>query len=185
MQSHHWEQLPPCAHFFVDRDKQPPAPSHAFHTENRGLLWWVPRAASAHHHAIGLFETGTISQGYRCQEKLNGAFVCWDGKSLWSKTGGHIQPPDTFLSLLPPGFPIVGELYVGNGYRERSMATTLAQNKLPSQETLGVNAAGADRRASWKHARIVAFDIPGVVNEWPYAARYETITILKQDRHRC
>ena len=75
---------------------------------------------------------------YRAQEKLNGVFVLWDGAALWTKAGHRIQLPDAFLRALPPAFPFVGELYLGNGRHRFSFAVSLSQNKLLGAATLPV-----------------------------------------------
>lgn len=176
MQQQHWNALPDAAQtFFNDDPTAIPTKRSTFDTLRRGLLWHVPKALGAHYQLVGMLPTGSISQGYRCQEKLNGAYVCWDGAQLWSKTGGQINPPNSFVDYLPPGFPIVGELYVGNGHRERSFSATLASGKLPTVDTLGPAAVGVDPRVIWKHVRIVAFDVPGIVEDWPYAARHHLL----------
>lgn len=173
MQIQHWDGLPDAAAPYVTAAV--PTKRVSFETRKRGLMWYIPKALGAHYHILGQIRTGSVYQGYRCQEKLNGAYVCWDGEQLWSKTGGRIEPPDAFVQYLPPGFPLVGELFLGNGHHERSFAATLAQGKLPSEETLGV---GVNRRVIWKHARIVAFDVPGIVDDWPYAARHQLLCVV-------
>lgn len=176
MQRTHWDALPDASLVFFNSGVGPiPERRVTFVTRQKGMLWHVPKALGAHYQIVGMLSPGTISQGYRCQEKLNGAYVCWDGAQLWSKTGGIIQPPDSFVQHLPPGFPLVGELYVGNGHRERSFAATLAQGKTPTVDLLGLSAVGLDPRVIWKHARVVAFDVPGIVDDWPYAARHHLL----------
>ena len=167
------KELAAAAPFLLERAPRPAA-REVFSTGKQGLLSFVPKAASVHHsHVMGLFPT--LRQGYLCQEKLNGAFVCWDGARLWSKTGRAIDAPESFVQRLTPGFPVVGELYLGKGARERGFAATLASNRLPSYESLGPEAAGSDRSAVWAHARLVAFDVPGLVDTWPYRARYQLL----------
>ena len=86
------------------------------------------------------------------------------------------------MEFLPPGFPLVGELFLGNGPHERDLAAAIAGNKLPQLQSLPPGTREASRGLIWNHARLVAFDVPGLAGDdanagarWTYAARYELL----------
>lgn len=145
------------------QDEPLPAPHTAWAPEPcaAGLNDWVPRAATLRDPYPELSPAR-----YRAQEKFNGAWVCWDGRTLWSRGGRDCRAPATFAARLPPGFAIVGELWLGYGHEERVAAGVLAAGNAPGRAGGWAEAGGA-----WRHARLVAFDAPGVP-EWPYADRY-------------
>lgn len=100
-------------------------------------------------------------------------FVLWDGRDLYSKTGRTIVAPH-FTDWLPPAFALVGELYLGNGHRPFFHTVALGTNRLPDLDTLPPGTSDAARPLVWRHARFVAFDVPGLVPaaDWPYRRRY-------------
>jgi hypothetical protein len=57
----------------------------------------------------------------------------------------HIHAPQGILNLLPPAFPVVGELITGMGHKAFYDAVTIAQNKLPE----------GNQRNVWQRARII------------------------------
>lgn len=57
------------------------------------------------------------------------------GRTLWSKGGREITAPH-FTDRLPPGFPLCGELWLGNGHDERVFAGIIAGNGLPTLRLL-------------------------------------------------
>ena len=97
------------------------------------LTQHLPKAARARDSALQSMTDQDVSKQYRMQEKLNGVLVLWDGSSLWSKTGRRVSAPSSFHSMLPPSFPLVGELFLGYGYTAQTAAVTLVSNKLPSR----------------------------------------------------
>ena len=122
------------------------------------------------------------------QEKLNGVWVLWDGQRLWTKQGNPVRVPDTFRTFLPPSFAVVGELFLGYGHRPFQYANTLARGGLPKLWNLPEGTVSAEaRKQIWQHARIVAFDAPGLA--WdrrcptagptvPYEERYHVLQLL-------
>lgn len=177
MQPNHWTDLPAGAVPYIHARPVVPLVAHvAFHIGPRGLLSHLPKARHARTHTVGDFRPGApVAVDYRCQEKLNGVYVCWDGQTLWTKTGNPIaNVPTAWKVRLPPGFALVGELFLGNGHREFNIAATLSRGQLPSLDTLESGSSENDRSEIWRHVRIVAFDMPGR-EEWPYAARYELL----------
>ena len=84
------------------------------------------------------------------------------GEALYTKSGHRINVPVGFHHAMPPGFPIVGELYMGAGHNHFHAVVALSQNKLPKEYHSG---------AVWQHVRIIAFDVPGCPGV-SYAACY-------------
>lgn len=133
----------------------------AFVVQFEGFESQVPRATNARHTLGGQWRATEGFAGYHAQEKLDGLFVLWTGARLITKAGQHVQRvPSSFTEWLPPGFPLVGELYLGNNTLE--LARTL------------VGTSSTKISPLWAHARLVAFDVPGCnpPDQWPYDARY-------------
>lgn len=147
----------------------------------------LPKAARARDRSVGrlpipaapprvTWRVDPPAPRYRLQEKLNGVFVLWDGATLWTKAGLAVtSAPEALLSRLPPGFPLVGELFCGYGHRAFHLAVTLAQNKLPDDRQLGAAEKKRARATAWQHVRIVAFDVPVDDRSVPYAVRYRLL----------
>lgn len=80
---------------------------------------------------------------------------------LWTKNGNEIfNAPRSFTECLPPGFPLVGELFCGYGTAARGYAATLSRNQLPTTRTLPVGNVEGGRGNIWRSAKIIAFDVP-------------------------
>ena len=82
--------------------------------------------------------------GYMWSEKIDGWHAIWDGKGrLYTKSGKRTFPaPKTFMSLLPQGVPLSGELVL------RRQQATKVVDLLSSDEKV------------WEHARFYVFDTP-------------------------
>lgn len=166
-----------------------PAGAVAWSPGPRGLLVHIPKAASAR------ASKPIAAEHVMCQEKLNGVFAFYDGRDLWTKSGVHIDAPH-FTQWLPPGFALVGErpppslarkvangrgrrlLYLGNGHFPRTFAATIAGNKLPALDKLPEGTREATRKFVWRHARLVAFDVPNLDASWTYAKRYALLQLV-------
>lgn len=82
---------------------------------------------------------------YLVSEKLDGVRARWDGRALWTRSGGRIDVPDGFTRGWPVQ-PMDGELWIGRGrFQEISDL---------------VRALRRDDRA-WRPVRFMAFDLPG------------------------
>lgn len=114
---------------------------------------------------------------HRVQEKLNGVFLLWDGAGLWTKSGFRVPAPKRLLSAMPPGVPLLGELFLGYGHDGMWTAVTLAKGNLPKQHSVAGDDPAAGKAAIWKHARFVAFDMPGLA-ELPYGERYRLLCLV-------
>eukprot|EP00930_Biecheleria_cincta_P085941 TRINITY_DN75302_c0_g1_i1.p1 TRINITY_DN75302_c0_g1~~TRINITY_DN75302_c0_g1_i1.p1 ORF type:complete len:519 (-),score=74.84 TRINITY_DN75302_c0_g1_i1:25-1581(-) len=91
-------------------------------------------------------EGKTSPTGYLMSEKLDGMRAVWDGAALWSRTGNAIAAPAYFLSALPQGFKLDGELFLGRGR---------------FQEVMSVCRSHMPVKAAWQNVRYVIFDAPG------------------------
>jgi hypothetical protein len=206
----HWQNAPAAVAMVTQVGMYGgPLPVCAFEPGPRGLSYWIPRAMNVRDTVVQQLTEKVLSNNYHCQEKLNGVFVLWDGAHLWSKSGNPVDSDGArrFTQFLPPGFPLVGEMYLaqlcvwgsiyffvvsscrththtqlppGYGPHERSIASTLVKNELPSLQTLPPGTRKESRDVMWSHARLVAFDVPGLISgtdnqQWTYGARYELL----------
>lgn len=89
----------------------------------------------------------TDPTGYLMSEKLDGMRAVWDGVALWSRTGNIIVAPAYFASVLPQGFKLDGELFLGRGR---------------FQEVMSVCRSQVPHEISWRNVRYVIFDAPDV-----------------------
>lgn len=135
----------------------------------------IPKARNANTTILASIGAETFVQNYVCQEKLNGAFVLWNGKELLTKSGNAVYIP-LIQEFMIPGFAFVAELFFGYGQKERAMAATFAQNKKP-QVSAYLSEAAAQTAVDllWKHCRVVAFDVPILDKNWPYERRYNLL----------
>jgi hypothetical protein len=141
----------------------------------RCLVEAVPKAGTARE---GFLDDRRRS-AFRAQEKLNGVWVLWDGHRLWTKAGNEVRAPPGFLALLPPSVALLGELYLGGGHDPFQYASELSRNTRPERHRLPEGSyAEAARGHIWQHARIVAFDAPGLGEDVPYAERYNALVLL-------
>ncbi|GAA5985171.1 hypothetical protein JCM10908_002554 [Rhodotorula pacifica] len=87
--------------------------------------------------------------GWWISEKLDGVRAYWDGESqLWSRVGNPFSAPDDFISKLPQGHELDGELFLG---RDRF------------DETSGIVRSMNSPR--WSDIRYMVFDIPSKGSE--------------------
>jgi DNA ligase-1 len=84
---------------------------------------------------------------YFWQEKFDGCRAYWDGASLWTRDGNAIQAPDSFLSKLPAGVHLDGEVWCGRGAYIEAM-TAVRHGKFTDS------------------CRFVAFDVPQAEGNW-------------------
>lgn len=98
-------------------------------------------------------------------EKLDGVRGFWDGKSMKSKNGKDIHCPNWFTEGLP-GICLDGELWMGRGTLEKSVAT--------------INSGNPDHQ-NWKSMKFMVFDLPDSTE--PYESRMEAMKQLKLPAH--
>ena len=67
---------------------------------------------------------GQDVDGWLASEKANGVCLAWDGAGLWTRSGRNITAPGWFLSALPSGQRIIGELWAGRGRFQDSRNAT-------------------------------------------------------------
>jgi hypothetical protein len=183
MEDWHWAHVPETTMQLLRVGMSTdPRPTCVFDPGPQGLRQWIPRAVNVRETVVNRLTAEVLTGQYKCQEKLNGVYVVWDGARLWTKYGNPIRSDECelFMKYLPPGFALVGELYLGNGPHERDIAATLSNNKLPALKLLPSGIRNASRSRIWNHARLVAFDVPGLgaredAMKWSYAARYELL----------
>lgn len=87
-------------------------------------------------------------------EKVDGVRAFWDGKTLWTRQGSEIKAPHEFMSELPHGITLDGELWAGRGTFEQ-LAFTLNSEQ------------------DWQNIRYFVFDLPSV--EKPQKERMEIL----------
>ena len=83
-------------------------------------------------------------KGWLISEKLDGVRAYWDGRTLWSRYGNRLKPPQWFLSKLPNDIALDGELFTKVNDFEN--ATKIVRN-LPTTGT-------------WKEIKFSVFDAP-------------------------
>lgn len=69
---------------------------------------------------------GEQVEGWLISEKYDGVRAYWDGKTLWSRQGHAIVPPDWFVRHFPP-FALDGELWLGRGRFEQTLSVVRTQ----------------------------------------------------------
>lgn len=67
--------------------------------------------------------------GMGVSEKMDGMRAFWDGHRLLSRTGHLVHAPASFLSGLPVGFPLDGELWRGRGGFQECMSVVRSERK--------------------------------------------------------
>ena len=110
-------------------------------------------------------------EGFLYSEKLDGWHVIWDGAGkLYTKSGKRqFDPPQEFVSHLPSGIAISGELVLG-GKQAAEVAGLLKTGSL------------------WEGAKIYAFDLPGRAHrDLTFRQRTEILRKLvqKQCKKKC
>ena len=72
----HWQNAPDAVALVTKVGKFIDPPSVcAFDPGPRGLSHWIPRAMNVRETVVMQLTADVLSADYRCQEKLNGAFV--------------------------------------------------------------------------------------------------------------
>ena len=83
--------------------------------------------------------------GWLMSEKLDGMRAVWDGHQLYSRTGKVIHAPPEFLSGLPAGFGLDGELFMGRGNFDQVISVCRKHSATPG---------------AWKGVVYKVFDAP-------------------------
>ncbi|GAA5864243.1 hypothetical protein JCM8547_001305 [Rhodosporidiobolus lusitaniae] len=100
-------------------------------------------------------------KGWWVSEKLDGVRAYWDGQStLWSRIGNPFSAPASFLSHLPRGTTLDGELFLG---RDRFDETSGIVRSLESSR--------------WGELRYMVFDIPSMADS-PFEERLSALQAL-------
>lgn len=94
---------------------------------------------------------GLVPHGYLVSEKLDGVRAYWDGRVLRSRSGALLNVPEWFLTRLPAGMELDGELWLGRG-RFDEMAALLRRRE-----------AGD---AVWRQVRFMVFELPGAAGDF-------------------
>lgn len=105
-----------------------------------GLGWGAPPAVSL----AKVYEDGRDPTGYWVSEKLDGVRGYWDGSRLLTRAGNPLVAPAWFTAGWP-GAPMEGELWVGRGRFEETVAIVRAQTPDDS---------------GWRRVRFMLFDLP-------------------------
>jgi len=69
------------------------------------------------------YAPGRNIAGWLMSEKFNGVRCIWDGKNLLSRNGKIFHAPEWFVSPLPEGVPLDGELWMGVNTLEQCVST--------------------------------------------------------------
>ena len=100
--------------------------------------------------------------GYFMSEKLNGVRAIWTGHELRSRANKPIVAPNWFLSKLPKGFALNGELFVNRGKFEET--ASIVKKKVPVDN-------------EWRKIRFMVFNAP--MNNVGFKNRYSKLQSLK------
>lgn len=87
---------------------------------------------------------GSDPTGWWMSEKLDGVRAVWDCRTLTTRTGQPIHAPKWFLDALPAGEPLDGELWIGRGCFQQTVAVVRSH----------------DAGEQWRRIRYAAFDAP-------------------------
>jgi DNA ligase-1 len=88
---------------------------------------------------------GQSVKGWLMSEKLDGVRAIWDGSKLVSRNGKQFFAPEWFLSQLPAGVALDGELFIGRG---------------KFQPTVGAVKKESPVDREWRKIRYCVFDAP-------------------------
>jgi DNA ligase-1 len=95
----------------------------------------------------------TNPTGYWMSEKLDGMRAFWDGKgTIWSRTGKRVRCPQFFMSGLPKGVELDGELFMGRGRFQNVMSVCRSHG--------GDSTSGGSAAEAWRNVVFVVFDCP-------------------------
>lgn len=112
------------------------------------------------------------SADYCVQEKLDGQMLMFTGKTAFTKSGNVYESIPIWFQqqALPPGLPLIGEIFRGPGWGNESLRG-IASHAADTQESHEVWAH------KWEAAKFVVFDIPGLTNT-PYIRRHEVLSVF-------
>ncbi|MDQ5896022.1 MAG: ligase 1 [Pseudomonadota bacterium] len=85
--------------------------------------------------------------GHLVSEKYDGVRAIWDGRHLRTRQGHVIPAPASFVSRLPAGQPLDGELWLGRGHGQFEAVSALVRRRRPSE-------------ADWARVFYLVFEIP-------------------------
>jgi DNA ligase-1 len=103
------------------------------------------------------WDTAHNLKGFLISEKLDGVRALWTGTALLTRTGGTYTPPAGWLTGLPAGVSLDGELWAGRGRFD---------------EASGIARTGAASEASWARLTFMVFDAPAAAGG--FEARLKT-----------
>ncbi len=111
------------------------------------LFFFLHSAHAAEKPPLSLAESyqpGIDLSQYWVSEKLDGVRAYWNGKALISRQGNIINAPQWFTAALPTE-SLDGELWVGRGHFEQTVATISKHKPIDSE---------------WRQLRYMVFDLP-------------------------
>lgn len=112
------------------------------------LLFAVPLTANntapPHLMLATVYDTSVDVSEYWISEKLDGVRGRWDGKTLWSRGGLAINPPNWFIANWPK-VPMDGELWIGRGRFDEISSIVRTMN--PDND-------------AWRTVKFMVFDLP-------------------------
>ncbi|WP_341663410.1 DNA ligase [Vibrio sp.] len=108
----------------------------------------------------GFYDPDIDLSQYWKSEKLDGIRAIWDGKTLQTRSGLKLNPPNWFIEALP-SYYLEGELWAGRG--NFNLVQTTVLDKTPIEN-------------AWRHIRFMVFDMPH--SSASYLHRYEDIVQL-------
>jgi DNA ligase-1 len=88
---------------------------------------------------------GQSVKGWMMSEKLDGVRAIWDGSKLISRNGNQFFAPEWFLSQLPAGVTLDGELFIGRGQFQSTVSVVKKKSPVHSE---------------WSQIRYCVFDAP-------------------------
>ena len=88
---------------------------------------------------------GQSVKGWMMSEKLDGVRAIWDGSKLISRNGNQFFAPEWFLSQLPAGIALDGELFIGRGKFQITVGAVKKKTPVDSE---------------WRQIRYCVFDAP-------------------------
>lgn len=104
--------------------------------------------------------------GWWMSEKYDGLRAYWDGHQLWTRQGNLIQAPDYFVSELPRGVALDGELWIGRGRFEETVS--IVRSETPD--------------ARWQRVQYMLFDAPQVKGTFEERMQFLRATLPQRNR---
>lgn len=118
---------------------------------------WARPSPGAPELLLAIEAEGPIDPtGFLVSEKFDGVRACWDGQTLWHRSGQRVPVPAEFLRCLPAGVALDGELWLGRG-RFDELGSLLRR------------ADPADSR--WGELQYLIFELPGAPGPFEQRAR--------------